>query len=342
MDVAPGRISHFKGSPKEIGIAMGRSLGDRLEQNITHYIHRRPTGPEILDINHLRRGALPFLRSLPQRYQEELEGMALGANVPLQRIAEWVFVEKCLEGGCSGFICQVNGHTWTGRNNDLNMPEMWGYLTVREVTGRIPTISFCMEGDVFTPTGINQEKLWLHYNYLPPVDQPSGDRSVLPGYIIIPEALETCTSLQELEALLQLVERDSGMMLFAIDGKSEECAIYECTCSTYSKRILNGKWIAGTNHYCTRNRDEPSPISEARYARIETLLNDLYSSRETSSIQWNDLVAILADEGIEGREADYGTVYSNVACPSQSKVWYTFGGYPAASAGNWKEVHWPW
>jgi len=28
------RVYHFKGSPKEIGFAMGRVLGARLEQNI--------------------------------------------------------------------------------------------------------------------------------------------------------------------------------------------------------------------------------------------------------------------------------------------------------------------
>jgi hypothetical protein len=36
------------------------------------------------------------------------------------------------------------------------VPELWGYVTIREVEGRIPTISFSMEGDVFTPTGINK------------------------------------------------------------------------------------------------------------------------------------------------------------------------------------------
>jgi Acyl-coenzyme A:6-aminopenicillanic acid acyl-transferase len=341
MSFESRRSYHFKGTPREIGVAMGQALGERLEQNISQYIKRRPSGTETLDLNHLCQGAMSYLRSLPERFQDELEGMALGARLPLQRIAEWIFVEKCIEGSCSGFICRINGHTWVGRNNDLNVPELWGFLTVREVEGRIPTISFGMEGDIFTPTGINREKLWLHYNYLPAVDAPSGEKPALPGYILIPEALETCTTIQELETLLNITDRDGGMMLFAVDGKTEESAIFECNGCTYKKRNLTKDWIAGTNHYFTMEAVEHSQSSSDRYARLEALLKTLYAFKR-SSIRWEDLAEILADDGIEGREEDYGTVYANVACPALGNVWYTFGGYPAASAGNWREVQWPW
>jgi hypothetical protein len=55
-----------------------------------------------------------------------------------------------------------------------------------------------------------------------------------------------------------------------------------------------------------------------------------------------DLVRILPDHGVEGRDEDYGTVYANVACPGADCLWYTFGGYPAASAGVWRRLAWPW
>lgn len=32
------------------------------------------------------RGAVPWLRTLPDRFQDELEGLAEGAQVPLQRV----------------------------------------------------------------------------------------------------------------------------------------------------------------------------------------------------------------------------------------------------------------
>jgi len=54
------------------------------------------------------------------------------------------------------------------------------------------------------------------------------------------------------------------------------------------------------------------------------------------------LVRVLADPEVEGRGEDSGTVYANVVCPSAGEVWYTLGGYPAASQGNWQRLEWPW
>ena len=50
----------------------------------------------------------------------------------------------------------------------------------------------------------------------------------------------------------------------------------------------------------------------------------------------------LADDEVERRGATFATAYANVACPHAGKIWYTFGGYPAASSGNWQRLEWPW
>jgi hypothetical protein len=55
-----------------------------------------------------------------------------------------------------------------------------------------------------------------------------------------------------------------------------------------------------------------------------------------------DLIAILADEKVEVQGDNFGTVYANIACPSLNQVWHTFGGFPAASKGNWQSIDWPW
>jgi hypothetical protein len=54
------------------------------------------------------------------------------------------------------------------------------------------------------------------------------------------------------------------------------------------------------------------------------------------------LIAILADEKVEVQGDNFGTVYANIACPSLNQVWHTFGGFPAASKGNWQSIDWPW
>lgn len=152
------------------------------------------------------------------------------------------------------------------------VPEMWGYMTIREIEDRISTISFGLEGDIFTPTGINQEKLWLHYNFLPVQDTPRTHKVHLLGYVLLIEALETCSTIRQVEELLDNIDRDSGMMLFVVDGKTDEYAIFECSCSSYVKRVPPENWVVGTNHYSTCEMKEQNEDSISRYRRLEELV----------------------------------------------------------------------
>ena len=339
--IMENRTYHFKGTAKEIGISMGLALGNRLAQNISLYIRKRPSDPNILDLDKLGSEALPWMRSLPERFQDEFEGLAEGANIPLQHIAEWAYLDQYLEGGCSGFICSLDGHAWVGRNNDFYIPELWGYMMIREIENRIPTISFGMQGDVFTPTGINQERLWIHHNYLPVWDAPRMGRPHLPGYVLLTEALETCSTIKEVEDILGRYDRDGGMLLFCADGKTDEYAIFECSSSQYFKHTPKGKWLVGTNHYRAFQVNTNSQSSVSCLSRLEELLGILYTQPDNVRLP-ADLIAILADAEVEAQEQNFGTVYANIACPGIRQIWHTFGGFPAASKGNWQPIEWPW
>lgn len=337
------RIAHYIGSPKEIGFAAGLQLGARLERNISHYINSRRAA---IDMDRLQRGSLPWLHSLPRRFQDEFEGLAEGAGLPLQRLAEWAYVEECEPNQCSGLICLLGEHAWVARNNDSYVPDLWGYVTVRAVDGRIPTINFGLEGDVFTPTGINQAQLWLHYNYLLVPDRPTPAKQHLPGYAFLVEALERCRTIQEVEKLLNEVDRDGGMLLFAVDGKNDEFALFECTCTQHYRRDPRDGWIVGTNHYCLLSdprlpEEVPGSSTLTRFDRMESLFQALKISSTSPQLP-EDLIAILADDEVERREPEFSTVYANVACPATCRIWYTFGGYPAASKGSWQPLEWPW
>jgi hypothetical protein len=54
----------------------------RLARTIDRYIAIGPASHGTVDLDELHRGALPWLRRLPARYQDELEGMAEGSGVP--------------------------------------------------------------------------------------------------------------------------------------------------------------------------------------------------------------------------------------------------------------------
>jgi hypothetical protein len=74
---------------------------------------------------------------------------------------------------------------------------------------------------------------------------------------------------------------------------------------------------------------------------MEAIATELYEHELRARLP-QDLIAILADDGVERRGQDLWTVYSNVACPGTGELWFTFGGYPAASGGEWLPVTWPW
>ncbi len=348
MDQYAHRIHHLRGTARDIGFAMGHIFGERLEQNITRYIAEfgEADAKFSIDRERLEHEALAWLHSLPQRFQDEFYGLAAGAQLSLQRVAEWFFIEQCAILRCSSTVSIVNGHAWVARNNDTVAPGMWGYVSIREVAGRIPTITFGREGDVFAPTGINKEKLWLHYNALPVVDALVAGEPYMAPFVFLNEALETCQSVQDVESLLQRIQRSDGMLLFGVDGKTDEFAIFECGHRVYYRREPIGPWIAGTNHYCMCQDPDP-PLEEqplntlSRMKRLETLLESLYSQADPINVP-TALMHILADDEIERRNETFATVYSNVACPHTGEIWYTFGGHPAASKGNWQRLEWPW
>jgi hypothetical protein len=308
-----------------------------LEENICHYIQKRPRAFEVLDKARLQSESMRLFRDLPARFREELEGLAEGAGIPLQRVAEWVAVEQCVEARCSGFINVIDGHVWVGRNNDFLIPEAFGFVAIKEINGRIPTITFGMEADVFTVSGINREQLWIHSQYLPVLDKPRPNRVHFPGYVILPEALETCSNVQDIEKLLAAMDRDIGEIWFVADGKTDEFALFECTCRDCVRRDPVEGRLCATNH---SNNTEPAKVSESSARRLKRLI-ELVGNNIWEKLPDN-LIAVMADGAVEQRGEEYITVESMVACPAEKKLWYTLGGYPAASGGNWARINWPW
>jgi hypothetical protein len=253
-------------------------------------------------------------------------------------------------------LIRIGDRTWLARNNDLWLPELWGYVTVKEIDGRLPTICFGLEGELFIATGINAAGLWLHYNYLPAWDRPAGQKPVVAPYVLSTILLETCRGLNEVEAWLRAVDRSGGLMLFAVEGATDraaaadKAAIFECSRTAYTRCDLGAGWIGGTNHYLALEVPQAAevyaPHSVRRYERLAALLDGCLARGDDLTQPGlelpDDLVSVLADDGVEQWEAGYGTVYANVACPADRALWYTFGGYPAASAGHWQPLPWPW
>lgn len=253
-------------------------------------------------------------------------------------IAQWIFFDKFLDGGCTSFIIvDKNGNLWVGRNNDYIAPKMWSHVNIISKRDMIPVMLFGMGGDLFSGTGYNKEKIWLHYNWLPVWDIPKKD--AYPPYVFLRMALESCKNIKDLENMLRYIPRDGGMNLFFIDGKDNTCAVYECMCNDFIKREITGKYIAGANHY---NITSVVPVDynydfSGSYKRQKSMENIL----ENIDFSVKDLISVLSNPNIEQNNGLHGTVYSNIACPATDELYYACDGFPAAS-GKWELVNWCW
>jgi len=215
-----------------------------------------------------------------------------------------------------------------------------GYAIQRAIPGRLSTLIFGMRGEIFAATGINQAGLWLHYNWLPSFDTPKADAWT--PYVLMSEMLETCQTINEVEQVLQSTTRTGSMLIFALQNQPGETtgALLECACQRVARQDLQEGFLAGTNHYQMLPTPFPAveyaPQSVQRLAAMQEQLVNISQSPEA-----RDLIAVLANPQIEQHQEDYGTVYANLYNPTQKTIWFTFGGYPAASQGQWLQIAWP-
>jgi len=329
------KVQYFEGNSYQIGYSIGCSVKDSLRDNISKIIK---TAEKVyaVDLSQIKTDASLWLEKLPEPYQIEASGLADGSGCSMDLIMQWMFFDKFLDGGCTSFIIRNNGNIWVGRNNDYIAPKMWSYVNIISKENMIPVMLFGMGGDLFSGTGYNKEKLWLHYNWLPVWDKP--DRKAYPPYVFLRLALESCRNLNELESMLKRIPRDGGMNLFAVDGKDNSCAVYECLCGSFIKRKINHNYGVGANHFNVT----PVPAgfnhnfsnSHKRQKAAEDALCGM------TDFTAKDLIDILADPDIEQDNGLYGTVYSNIACPAADEIYYACDDFPAASKSRWESISW--
>ena len=333
-------ITYFKGTREEVGFQIGQSMGDRLEKIINNMVESMDNR---FGINRakLQKEAMTWFYSIPEDYQKELQGMSKGSGVDLKKIADWYYSDKCIKNGCTSFFIKVNNNYWAGRNNDYILPKFWDHINIIKVEDKIPVMLFGLKGDIFTGTGYNKEKLWIHYNWLPIWDKPDNAVNVLEPFIFIRKALEECENLKDVEDLINTTKRTGGMNLFVLDGKKDECTVFECTGQTYIKRLPKGDYIIGANHY--NSLEVPGEYSfdfnnsNKRQKRVKELIE-----KDDFKKAPQDLIDILSDKGVEQNTKRSKTVYANVACPAQDLIWFAYDGFPAASQSSWEKLRWDW
>lgn len=363
------------GDIEDAGYAYGKMCrellhGPRLAWYLDEMMRLNKTTPA-----HLERCAERWCGVLPARYQAQIEAMAAGAVVRPATLKQWLYADIAAaepaqgvtaespaaligEAGpmCTGLVVWDDaGRPWLGRNCDWYTATVSrGTCAVRHSTpGRIPCMCVGLMGDIDADTGINAAGLWLHMHTWMVRDEPRAGTSCISWLFWMREALETCTTLGEVEAFIAQTSRDRGVFLVAVEGRTGEAAIFECSRSSYRRvepqATASGPRLVVTNH--CREKCEQIAIEEeregprvrrhgstvTRHARVMEILDHASPEHHPDDVQ-----EILADEWVEMREtcmsASLRTIYSAVCDAGRGDVWFASGAVPAASAGLWRRV----
>lgn len=367
----PVDVVWVPGSPSESGYAHGRVIADLLSRDrLGAFLHEFCRLKRTDEVS-LRANADDWLAALPIHFAEEIEAMGAGAGVSTNDAAALLYADIAqptqsvraasgtaaaeIDGPmCSGVMADAGREVWAARNCDwYRALLMRGTAAVgHAVPGRVPILALGIAGDIDVDTGLNAEGLWLHMHTLHSVD-PAGDASQRISWLFwCRECLETCSTLDEVEAFVARTVRDRGVLLFAAEGKTGERAIFECGRSTYQRLAGNvGGLMCATNHRADQHpsaeraaRARPSTTS-ARYARLRGLLDN--GGRPEHGP--DDFIDLLADEGVEMRTPpELRTIYAAVCAPRHGRdaeIWFAAGtreGEPASSSGRWEAVRVPW
>ena len=369
------RRLELPGGVEEAGFAYGRACG--------HLFEERRLGMYLDSLAALKRTdrgwmavhAAAWAERLPAHFRAQMAAMAEGAGTSIGALQQFLHADIAPPAGtpaagpeslvsadgpmCSGLVVHHGGVPWVARNCD------WFEATLQRGTAavfhrvphRIPCVAVGLMGDIDADTGMNAEGLWLHMHTLRAAGDLRAGVSCISWLFWMREALETCASLDDVERFIAGTDRDRGVLLFAVDGRRREAAVYECSRSGYRRidpwQVGPHRAILATNHPHEKHPSAEEALARAcrasaggngtvsRYCRMHALL----AEGPVGHLP-DDLAEVLSDDGVElrpGRGSSHlRTIYSAVAEPGGRGLWFASGACPAASAGTWRRVDLTW
>lgn len=230
-------VLHLKGSPYEIGYQHGVLLKDRVQSNLRGILAQEEGHPlvELFGIqvkpSHAIQTIITIQRPfVPQKYFDELQGLADGAELPLQdaRIAN--FLPELFH--CSGFAISgaatSDGTLYHGRVLDYAIG--WGLqdhavIIVCEPNGEIPFVNVSYAGFVGCVTGMNVEQVSIGEMG----GRGLGHWNGLPMALLVREALQRGRTLDDVLAIYRDTPRTCEYYYVVADGKTNRAVGMEAS-----------------------------------------------------------------------------------------------------------------
>src|SRR4051812_42969310 len=241
-EVDGARVLHVKGTPYEMGYQQGALLKDEIRELVRFLFEVKAKeatielgGLKLLDpkraVGGIAATQKPFV---PDRFSEELRGVAEGAGLPLGDVIAANFIPEMFH--CSGFAiggsATRDGTLYHGRILDYGCDwrlQEHAVLTVAEPEGKVPFVNVTYAGFIGSVTGMNARQVSVG---------EMGGRGLghwdgVPMALLVRMALEEATTLDEAVAVFRDHPRTCEYYYVIADGKTGRGVGLEASWDTF-------------------------------------------------------------------------------------------------------------
>jgi len=214
-------VLHVKGTPYEMGFQHGKLLKDLIEKNVTAFIDNAPSSLTSR-INSFQQNLPTLMSYVPERFQEEMRGVADGSGIPLKKIIALNIFPEMFH--CSG-ITVSDAAT---KNQDLYHVRVLDYsigknlqntavlMVVQPENGHaFANVSYA--GFIGSVTGMNDQHIAMGeiggWGY--------GHWNGMPMSFLFRDVLERASNLEEAKQLLTETPRTCEYYYILSDGKNK-------------------------------------------------------------------------------------------------------------------------
>ncbi|MEO6810884.1 MAG: C45 family peptidase [Isosphaeraceae bacterium] len=249
-EIDGAKVLHVKGSPYEMGYQQGAFLKDDIRELVRFLFDVKAKELKIevagLKLNPDPKAIIAMIATLqkpfvPERYFEEMQGVADGAGMSLQEVVMANFIPELFH--CSGFALSgsatKDGQLYHGRILDYGCDwrlQDHAVLTVAEPVGKIPFVNVTYAGFIGSVTGMNAKQISIG-------EMGGGGRghwAGVPMALLVRMVLEDADDLEEAIAIFRDNPRTCEYYYVIADGETGQAVGMEASWNVFSTVSMGG------------------------------------------------------------------------------------------------------
>lgn len=237
------RVLHVKGTPYAMGYQQGALLRDDIRENVRYLFDVKSkelrvelAGITLANPKKIIAGIAETQRKfIPERFFEEMKGIADGAGMDVQDVVIANFIPELFH--CSGFaLCNSatkGGVLYHGRILDYGCDwrlQDHAVLTVAEPIGKIPFVNVTYAGFIGSVTGMNAERISIGEMG----GKGMGHWDGIPMALLVRMVLEEADGLDRAVAIFHDNPRTCEYYYVIADGESNDAVGMEASWNTFT------------------------------------------------------------------------------------------------------------